>query len=99
MKKKALSVLLSAAMTMSILAGCGGAADAPANGGTEETAEEVAEAAEEAVEEAADETEQAEEEIPTSTFGDASGTHLEMWDYDSSNNSTYLRTWYPVNVS
>lgn len=84
MKKKALSVLLSAAMTMSILAGCGGAADAPANGGTEateETAEEVAEAAEEAVEEATDETEQAEEEIPTSTFGDASGTHLEMWTF------------------
>lgn len=27
------------------------------------------------------------------------GNHLEMWDYDSANNSTYLRTWYPINVS
>lgn len=27
------------------------------------------------------------------------GNHLEMWDYDSSNNNTYLRTWYPINVS
>ena len=27
------------------------------------------------------------------------GNHLEMWDYDSSNNSAYLRTWYPINVS
>lgn len=27
------------------------------------------------------------------------GNHLEMWDYDNANNSTYLRTWYPINVN
>ena len=55
MKKKILSVLLATAMTATLLAGCGGAAEAPA---TEETAtEEVAteETTEEATEEVAEE--------------------------------------------
>ncbi len=75
MKKKLVSVLLSAAMTATLLAGCGGAAaDTAADTGAQEATEEPAEAADE-VEEAA------EEETPTATFGDSSGTHLEMWTF------------------
>ena len=75
MKKKLVSVLLSAAMTATLLAGCGGAADTAADTGAAEATEEAG--AEEA---AADEVEEAvEEETPTATFGDSSGTHLEMW--------------------
>ena len=77
MKKKLVSVLLSAAMTATLLAGCGGAADTAADTGAAEATEEAG--AEEA---AADEVEEAvEEETPTATFGDSSGTHLEMWTF------------------
>ncbi|MCR5596411.1 MAG: extracellular solute-binding protein [Lachnospiraceae bacterium] len=90
MKKKLVSILLCAAMTATLLAGCGSSADTAADSGaaeetTEAAAEETTEAAaEETTEAAADETEEAvaaEEEIPTSTFGDANGTHLEMWTF------------------
>ena len=74
MKKKLVSVLLSAAMTATLLAGCGGAADTAADTGAQEAAEEAPEAADEVEEAAAEET-------PSATFGDSSGTHLEMWTF------------------
>ncbi len=75
MKKKLVSILLSAAMATTLLAGCGGSAEPAADAGTqtEETAD--------AVEETADAVEEAVEETPTATFGDSSGTHLEMWTF------------------
>ncbi|MCR5502513.1 MAG: extracellular solute-binding protein [Lachnospiraceae bacterium] len=75
MKKKLVSVLLSAVMTASLLSGCGGSeAGTAADAGSGEAVEETAAAADE-VEEAA------EEDTPTATFGDSSGTHLEMWTF------------------
>lgn len=84
MKKKYVGVLLSVAMVASLLAGCGsGAADgaAAADAGADAAVEATEEAAEEVAEAAEGEAEAAEEEIPTSTFGDANGTHLEMWTF------------------
>ncbi|MCR4588834.1 MAG: extracellular solute-binding protein, partial [Lachnospiraceae bacterium] len=72
MKKKVLSVLLSTAMTVALLAGCGSSdagSEPAADAGAEPAAETVAEAAAE------------ESEAPVSTFGDDEGTHLEMWTF------------------
>lgn len=81
MKKKVLSALLCATMVASLLAGCGGSSDAAAPAAGDAAVEEAEEVAEE-VAEATDEAEvAAEEEIPTSTFGDPNGTHLEMWTF------------------
>lgn len=82
MKKKVLATLLAAAMLATTLAGCGGGdtGSAPAaDGGTTEEAPAADDgAAEEAP--AADDA-AAEEEIPTATFGDPNGTHMEMWTF------------------
>lgn len=77
MKKKLLSTVLCATMTAALLAGCGSSA------GTASSDAAATDATEEAGDEAADETEEAaaEEEIPTSTFGDPNGTHLDMWTF------------------
>lgn len=91
MKKKVLATLLSVTMIASVLAGCGGG-DAPAaDGGAATTDDGGAAAADDgaaddgaadAGEEApADDAAAAEEEIPTSTFGDPNGTHMEMWTF------------------
>ncbi len=91
MKKKVLATLLTAAMLAGTLAGCGGgsaeapaaddgaAAEAPADDAAAEEAPADDAAAEE--EAPADDAAAAEEEIPTSTFGDANGTHMEMWTF------------------
>lgn len=77
MKRKVLSCLLSLTVATSLLAGCGGSAtSSDASQDAAEKTEEAAESGEAATEEAA-----AEEEIPTSTFGDANGTHFEMWTF------------------
>ncbi|MBO5474360.1 MAG: extracellular solute-binding protein [Lachnospiraceae bacterium] len=89
MKKKVLATLLSVAMVSTVLAGCGGSSDsASADSSAETTEADDAAAAEDAGDAAAEEgTEEgtdeaaAEEEIPTSTFGDPNGTHLEMWTF------------------
>ena len=60
MAKKLLGIIVAAAMTMSLLAGCGSTASAPAEAEPEEAAEAVEEAAEEEEEEPAEEA--AEEE-------------------------------------
>ena len=92
MKKKVLATLLSVTMIASVLAGCGGG-DAPAADGGAATTDDGAAAADDgaattddgaadAGEEApADDAAAAEEEIPTSTFGDPNGTHMEMWTF------------------
>jgi len=85
MKKKVLATLLTAAMLATTLVGCGGgaaeggtppaddgAAEAPADSGDGAAAEEGEAPADEAA---------AEEEIPTATFGDPNGTHMEMWTF------------------
>lgn len=91
MKKKVLATLLTAAMLATTLAGCGGGA-APENegGGVEAPSAEEGEApaaeggeapaADEGGEASADDA-AAEEEIPTATFGDPNGTHMEMWTF------------------
>lgn len=86
MKKKVLATLMSVAMVSSILAGCGSSGDsassdtaAAEDSGVAETEEA---SGEESTEEAAgDEAAAEEEEIPTSTFGDPNGTHMEMWTF------------------
>lgn len=86
MKKKILAAILSSAMILGCLAGCGSATApaADAAGATEEVVEEateVAETTDEATQEASAEEAAAEEEIPTNTFGDPNGTHMEMWTF------------------
>ncbi len=71
MKKKLMSAMVATAMTASLLSGCAGGADVAAPAGAGDAAEAPAE---DAVEEAVEET-------PTATFGDAEGTHLEMWTF------------------
>ena len=90
MKKKVLATLLTAAMLATTLVGCGGgdagsapaaddgAAEAPAaDAGSDDGAADDG-ASEEAP---ADDAAAAEEEIPTATFGDPNGTHMEMWTF------------------
>lgn len=72
MKRKVLSSILCAAMLGSLLAGCGSSSD---------VATDSSASADTAGSEEAAETESTEEEIPTSTFGDPNGTHLEMWTF------------------
>ena len=93
MKKKVLATLMTAAMLATTLVGCGGgdAGSAPAaDGGAAEEApaadagSDDAAAADDgaAAEEApAEDAAAAEEEIPTATFGDPNGTHMEMWTF------------------
>lgn len=81
MKKKLVSVLLSVAMTAALLTGCGSGDAASTTSDAAATEEAADDEASEATEEAADDVEVAEEEIPTSTFGDPNGTHLEMWTF------------------
>ncbi len=70
MKKKVLSALLCVAMTAALLAGCGSSADTSTQADGEASEEEAAE-----------DGETAEEDIVSNTFGDANGTHLEMWTF------------------
>ncbi|WP_026669407.1 extracellular solute-binding protein [Butyrivibrio sp. AE3006] len=73
MKKKLVSVLMATAMTASLLAGCGGAADTAADtaestaDAVEETAEEATEAVEETTEDAAEAVEEATEDVEEAT--------------------------------
>lgn len=67
MKKKILATLLSVAMVSSLMVGCGNNAT-ETNSNTKDDA-------------AGEEVVAAEEEIPTSTFGDPNGTHLDMWTF------------------
>ena len=85
MKKKVLATLLSVAMVSSVLAGCGSsdsASSTDSSAATEDAAEETTDATDEGTDEAAaDDAAAEEEEIPTSTFGDPNGTHLDMWTF------------------
>ena len=84
MKKKVLATLLSVAMVSSVLAGCGSsdsASSADSSAATEDAAEETTDATDEGTDEAAADGAAEEEEIPTSTFGDPNGTHMEMWTF------------------
>ena len=73
MKKKLLSMVLSTAMVAGILAGCGSnASSETASADKSDAAATEAEASTEAA---------TEEAVPTNTFGDPSGTHLEMWTF------------------
>ena len=73
MKKKLLSMVLSTAMVAGILAGCGSSASSET--ASADTSDAEATAAEVSTEAAT------EEAVPTNTFGDPSGTHLEMWTF------------------
>ena len=86
MKKKVLATLLSAVMVASVLSGCGGGSSSSTSDGsaaaTDDAAGDDAAAGDEAGDDAAAGDEAAaEEEIPTSTFGDPNGTHMEMWTF------------------
>ncbi|MCR5421138.1 MAG: extracellular solute-binding protein [Lachnospiraceae bacterium] len=94
MKKKVLSMLLTAVVAGSLLAGCGGSSaaapvqEAPAEEATEAAAEETEEkeeVAEEAAEETAEEAgeEAAEEEKPSATVGDGSAGDIKVWVADA----------------
>ena len=97
MKKKVLSVVLAAAMSASLLVGCGGgsseqaggnAADASAETKTEETTDEAAnedseETAEETTEETTDEAAEGEEERIVKTVGDGSDGEIKVWVADA----------------
>ena len=73
MKEKLLSMVLSTAMVAGILAGCGSnASSETASADKSDAAATEAEAPAEAA---------TEEAVPTNTFGDPSGTHLEMWTF------------------
>ena len=90
MKKKVLAALLCAAMTGTMLAGCGG------GGSDEETSGDAA--AEETAEGEAEEGE-AEPEAVT-TVGPDSGTKMEMWSFVSQHNDFYakmLEKWNEAN--
>lgn len=89
MKKKIVSVLISTALTVSMLAGCGsGATNAPADANdaagnattTDTTAGDTA-ADDTAADASEDVVESAEPEVVTNTFGDPNGTHMEMWTF------------------
>ena len=84
MKKKILATLLSVAMVSSLLAGCGSSSDTASSDSTateESTTTEEETTDGEATEESTEEASAEEEEIPSSTFGDPNGTHLEMWTF------------------
>lgn len=72
MKKKLLSVFLCGAMLTTMLAGCG---SSPADGGSTSSDGGDTAAEEDVAEEGT------EEEAVTSTFGDANGTHLDLWTF------------------
>ena len=78
MKKKVLAALLCAAMTGTMLAGCGGggSSDDSGSGSTEEAAE--------------GEEGEAEPEDVT-TVGPDSGTKMEMWSFVSQHNDFYAK--------
>lgn len=78
-----LATLLSVTMVASVLAGCGGS-DAPVADGGATTTDNSGVAADDGVADGGDvavDDGVAEDEIPTSTFGDPNGTHLEMWTF------------------
>ena len=77
MKKKLISALMCAAMVTSMVAGCGSNAGT-ASSDTGSASGDSTDAGEDAVEDA---TETAESEVVTNTYGDANGTHLEMWTF------------------
>lgn len=82
MKRKVLSAILCAAMATSLLAGCGGGSDSASSdaaAGDDGAASDDGAAGDEAGGE--DVAAATEEEIPTSTFGDPNGTHLDMWTF------------------
>ena len=94
MKKKLLSVLLSAAMVASLLAGCGSAANTDAAAPAVEEAAEDAAADDAATDDAAEATDDAaaEGEVEpeaVTTVGDANGTHMEMWSFVELHNTYY----------
>lgn len=107
MKKKLLSVVLSATMIAGILAGCGGSSEPAATNDTASksdntAAEAPAEAGEAPAEEApAEEAAPAEgEATAVTTVGDANGTHMECWSFVELHNTFYagmVEKWNAAN--
>ncbi len=94
MKKKLLSILLSATMVASMLAGCGSAAATGAASdaaGTEAAADDAAATDEAPADDAAAEGEETGEVEPeaVTTVGDPNGTHMEMWSFVELHNTYY----------
>lgn len=71
MKKKLVSAILCAAMVATCFAGCG---DASGSGDGSTTGSDAASDGTEGTEAAAD-------EVVTNTYGDANGTHLDLWTF------------------
>ncbi len=80
MKKKLVSILLTVAMTATILSGCGGAAGSD-NGAASADAEGSSGAESEASTEDAGDGASAEDEVVTDTIGPEDGTPLELWTF------------------
>ncbi|SFK93073.1 carbohydrate ABC transporter substrate-binding protein, CUT1 family [Lachnospiraceae bacterium KH1T2] len=97
MKKKLVSVLISAAMSVTLLAGCGSVNAPEGSAVTDGAAEEGTGSAEEAGEEA--ESTEAEPEAVT-TVGPEDGTKMQMWSFVEAHNTFYasmLEKWNEQN--
>ncbi|MCR5273195.1 MAG: extracellular solute-binding protein [Lachnospiraceae bacterium] len=103
MKKKLVSAVLCTAMVASALAGCGSSSSSDASS-SDSAAEESADAEEsddaEAETEASTEEAAAEEDVVSNTWGDANGTHLELWTFVEAHGTFYgnmVETWNEEN--
>ena len=82
MKKKLISALMCTAIAASMLAGCGsGETNPPADAATDDAATDDTADDSASADDSEDEAETAEAAVVTNTFGDANGTHLEMWTF------------------
>ncbi|MBQ6806933.1 MAG: extracellular solute-binding protein [Lachnospiraceae bacterium] len=94
MKKKLLATLLTAAMTASMLAGCGSSEAATTEGtdaATEETATDDAAADDAAATEEGEVAEGEAEPDAVTTVGDPNGTHMECWSFVEAHNTFYAQ--------
>lgn len=99
MKKKALSILLSMTLAISMLAGCG-SGNAGTGNATAATTENDAAATEENTTEEAEAGEEEAAADAVTTAGDPNGTHMEMWSFVELHNTFYaqmLEKWNEQN--
>lgn len=89
MKRKVISTLLCLAMTVTMLAGCGGKGDEASGSTTANATEAKSEGASETDAAAEGETQATEKAEVVSTVGDAKGTHFNMWTFVEMHSNFY----------